>query len=480
MNFDFHVVLPILVVVAYGLLVLVLTPAFRGAARLLAGASLFGLGLSAWFTFKLRGVELTTANGLVLVDDFALYFDLLFLLAGAIAILASVQYLEREKAHHGEYYALVLFSVAGMMTMVSSENLLVIFLGLELLSIPLYVLSGFTRDKVRSVEAALKYFLLGAFSTGIILYGMAFVYGACGSLELRRLAAALNAGSASHSLFAIGIGLVLVGFAFKIAAVPFHAWVPDVYQGAPTPVVALMAAGTKAAAFGALLRVVHTGLPAAGGIDWRGALTILAILTMTLGNVIAIAQRNIKRMLAYSSIAHAGYLLVAVVSPVASGVQGVAFYLLSYTFMTMGAFIVASMVGRSGGEGEEGYSLSAYAGLGRRRPVMALVMTVFLLSLVGIPGTAGFIAKLYVFKAAVEGRLWVLAAIGLLNSVIAAYYYLTPVVAMWMQPEAEGPGPARAGVSVSAALAICGVATLAFGIYPAPLLEIARELYNYL
>jgi len=416
----------------------------------------------------------------VLVDDFALYFDLLFLLAGAIAILASVQYLEREESHHGEYYALVLFSVAGMMTMVSSENLLVIFLGLELLSIPLYILSGFTRTRIRSVEAALKYFLLGAFSTGIILYGIAFLYGGSGTLDLRRLAAALAAGTASHSVFAIGVGLVLVGFAFKIAAVPFHAWVPDVYQGAPTPVVALMAAGTKAAAFGALLRIVHTGLPAAGGIDWRNVLIVLAVLTMTAGNLIAIAQRNIKRMLAYSSIAHAGYLLVAVVSPIGSGVQSAAFYLLSYTFMTMGAFIVALIVGKSGGEGEEGYSLSAYAGLGKRRPALAIAMTIFLLSLIGIPGTAGFIGKLFIFKAAVEGRLYILAAVGLLNSVVAAYYYLGPIVAMWMQGEAEGPGPARAGISASAALAISSAATLVLGVYPAPVLDIARELYLYL
>jgi len=262
--------------------------------------------------------------------------------------------------------------------------------------------------------------------------------------------------------------------------VPFHAWVPDVYQGAPTPVVALMAAGTKAAAFGALLRVVHSGLPIAGGIDWRSVLTVLAVMTMTLGNVVAITQRNIKRMLAYSSIAHAGYLLIAVVSPIGSGVQSAAFYLVSYTFMTMGAFIVASIVGRAGGEGEEGYSLSSYAGLGRRRPMLAAAMTVFLLSLTGIPPTAGFIGKWYVFKAAVEGQLYLLAVVGVLNAAIAAYYYLSPVVAMWMQDEAEGPGPARADAATATALALSCAATLLLGLWPGPVLDIARELYAYL
>jgi NADH-quinone oxidoreductase subunit N len=480
MSFDYQVVLPVLIVAGYGLLVLALTPAFRGEARWLGGASLIGLLLAGFAAMRLRGYEGQTGQGLILVDDFALFFDLIFIAAGAIAILASLAWLERERAHHGEYYALILFSIAGMMTMVGSENLLVIFLGLELLSIPLYVLAGFTREKIRSVESSLKYFLLGAFSTGIILYGMAFIYGASGSLELPRIAAAIAGGAAPKAMFAIGIGLILVGFAFKIAAVPFHAWVPDVYQGAPTPVTALMAAGTKAAAFGALLRVVHSGLPMAGSIDWRHVLTILAILTMTAGNVIAIAQRNIKRMLAYSSIAHAGYLLVAVVSPIASGVQSAAFYLVSYTFMTMGAFIVASIVGRSGGEGEEGYSLAAYAGLGRRRPGLALAMTIFLLSLTGIPPTAGFIGKLFIFKAAMEGKLYVLAAIGVLNSAIAAYYYLGPVVAMWMQEEPEGPGPSLAGWSAGAAVALSGAVTLVLGIYPVPVLDMARELYLFL
>ena len=475
MSFDYNVAMPVLIVAAYGLLVLVFTPAFpRKDARLLAGASLVGLAFAGWNVVRLRGTTAETAEGLVLTDDFALFFDLLFLAAGALAILASSSYLEREDACHGEYYALVMFSIAGMMTMVGSENLLMIFLGLELLSIPLYILSGFLRNRARSVESALKYFLLGAFSTGFILYGIAFIYGATGSLDLHEIRDALAGGGVPRWTLAVGVGLTLVGFAFKIAAVPFHAWVPDVYHGAPTPVVALMAAGTKAAAFGALLRVVHTGLPLTSGIDWRAALGVLAVLTMTVGNVIAIAQTNIKRLLAYSSIAHAGYLLIAVVARAApgenptgpaieSGVQATAFYLVSYTFMTMGAFVIASLVGKSGGSGGEGYTLSAYAGLGRRRPFLALAMTVFMLSLTGIPPTAGFVGKLAIFKAAVEGHLWWLAIAGLLNSAIGAYYYLGVVVAMWMQKEADGPGPVPATAAVSMALAISTVATLALG-----------------
>ena len=480
MHFDVLVVLPVLVVAAYGLLVLVLTPWFRSSAGFLGGTALMGLAVAAASIWRLRGYEGTTAGGLVRMDGFALFFDGIFVAAGAIAVLSSIRWLDREDAHHGEYYALVLLSLAGMMTMVGSENLLIIFLGLELLSIPLYVLAGFTRQRARSVEASLKYFLLGAFATGFILYGMAFTYGASGSLELRRIASALAAGGASRGAFGLGVGLILVGFAFKIAAVPFHAWVPDVYQGAPTPISGLMAAGTKAAAFGALLRIVHTMLPSSGSIDWRQALVVLALLTMTVANVTAIAQRNVKRLLAYSSIAHAGYLLVAVVSPIAAGVESAAFYLVSYTFMTMGAFIVASIVGQSGGEGEEGYALAAYDGLGRRRPGLALAMTLFMFSLTGIPPTAGFVGKLYIFKAAVEGGHYLLAGAGLVNSAIAAYYYLGIVVAMWMKPEADGPAPAPTGYQAGTALALSCAATLVLGVFPGPLLEVASTISSSL
>jgi NADH-quinone oxidoreductase subunit N len=477
MSFDYLIVLPVLVVVGYALLVLLLTPAFRGSPGALGATSILGLVVAGISLYSLRSYGGTTAGGMVLLDDFTLFFDAIFIVAGLITILASFAYLDRESAHHGEYYALVLLSVAGMMTMVASENLLVIFLGLELLSIPLYVLSGFIRERTRSVEAALKYFLMGAFATGFILYGIAFLYGASGSLDLRRIATALALHAVPQGTFALGVGLILVGFAFKIAAVPFHAWAPDVYQGAPTPITAFMAAGTKAAAFGALLRIVHTALPLHSTIDWRPVVAVLAVLTMSVANVVAIAQLNIKRLLAYSSIAHAGYLLVAVVSPIASGVQSIAFYLVSYTFMTMGAFVVATIVGKNGGDGEEGYSIASYRGLGRSRPLLATAMTIFLLSLTGIPPTAGFVGKLYIFKAAMEGHHYLLAVIGLLNSAVAAYYYLGVVVAMWMQPEAEGAGPARTGFGVRTALVVSTVATLALGIYPVPLLDLARDLY---
>jgi len=484
--FSYSAVLPIIVVASYGLLVLVLSPALRDNRRTLAGIACLGFAVAGWSCVRQWGLRGETAYGMVRVDEFSTFFDLLFVLVGFLTVLASFRYLERQGANHGEQYALILFSVAGMMTMAGSENLLVIFIGLELLSIPLYVLAGLTRNRARSIESSLKYFLLGAFSTGFILYGLAFLYGGTGTLRLPQM---LN-GTISRPAVLIGTGLLLVGFAFKIAAVPFHFWVPDVYQGAPTSVTGFMAAGTKAAAFAALVRVFGTGLtaPPLVGI-WKGAITDLSLLTMTVANLVALAQTNVKRLLAYSSIAHAGYLLIAIAT-LGSGlqhgngssqdaVQALSFYLVSYALMTVGAFAVAALIGPEEREGEEGYSLASWSGLARRRPALAAIMTVFLLSLAGLPPTAGFVAKFYLFRGALRAGLWTLTLAGVLNSVLSAYYYLKVIVAMYMlEPQPRSATPAPAGLFVSAALAISVGGTLYLGLFPGRLLDIASSLFG--
>ena len=494
--FNSQVVLPVLIVAAYGLVVLVMSPFLRERPSALAWFSALGLVMAGWASARQWGMRASTAYGLVRVDEYSVFFNIVFLVVGLLAVLVSIRYLQRQGSHYGEYYALMLLSVAGMMTMAASDNLLVIFVGLELLSIPLYVLAGLTRTRARSVESSLKYFLLGAFSTGFIVYGLAFIYGATGTLDLRRVAdlAPGRAGAPPDATLLLGVGLLLVGFSFKIAAVPFHFWAPDVYQGAPTTVAGFMAAGTKAAAFAALVRILGTGL-AGSAETWTGLVVVLSILTMTVANLAALVQTNIKRLLAYSSIAHAGYLLIPVAtlgtafagargagrSTVAGdAVQALGFYLLSYAFMTVGAFAVAALVGRDGPEGEEGYSLGAYAGLARRRPFLAAAMAVFLLSLAGLPPTAGFIAKFYVFKAALRGGAVFLAVVGLLNSVVAAGYYLRVIVAMYMKEPAAEPAeqPAAPGLASGAALAIAVAGTLYLGVLPGRLLDAARSLYG--
>jgi NADH-quinone oxidoreductase subunit N len=487
---SYQLILPVVIICAYALLVLILSPSLRGATGTLAAVAALGILVAGWASLDQWGVRSSTAYGMVRVDEFSVFFSLVFLLVGLLAVLASARYLPQQGASHGEYYALLLLAVAGMMTMVGSENLLVIFIGLELLSIPLYVLAGLTRRRVRSVESSLKYFLLGAFSTGFILYGLAFIYGATGTLQLP----GITLSGAPAPALLLGAGLVIIGFSFKIAAVPFHFWAPDVYQGAPTTVTGFMAAGTKAAAFAALLRVFGSGFdgPQIAGA-WRGLTIVLSMLTMTLGNLVALAQTNVKRLLAYSSIAHAGYLLIAVATmgegladPGKAGtglpddaVQALGFYLVSYALMTMGAFAVAALVAWDGPEGQEGYSIDSYAGLARRSPVLAAVMTVFMLSLAGLPPTAGFVAKLYLFKGAIKAELIGLAIVGILNAVLAATYYLKIVVAMYMkEPEMEPASTARAGLPAGAALVIAVAGTFYLGIFPGKLLDLAHRLYG--
>ncbi len=409
----------------------------------------------------------------VVLDRFSLFFYLVLGLVSMLTILLSMGYLDAAAADQGEYYSLVLFSTLGMMLMAAGGDLIVIFLGLETFSLALYTLAGFWKADLRSNESALKYLLLGAFASAFFLYGIALIYGATGTTMLRQIAAFLADGHPPAPLFMIGGGLLLVGFGFKIASVPFHMWAPDVYEGAPTSVTAFMIAGTKAAAFAAFLRVFLLALPALH-VQWSVAIWVLAVLTMTVGNLVALVQSNIKRMLAYSSIAHAGYLLVALVAGGSSGVASILFYLVAYALMNLGAFaVIIALQGRE----QERLLLTDYAGLGWQRPVLAACMAVFMFSLAGIPPTAGFMGKLYIFSAALEGHYLGLAVIGVLNSVVSVYFYLRVIVIMYMS-EAASPRPlVPTSVSVAAVLAVVMsvLGTLHLGLFPAGLLDLARQ-----
>ncbi|MFQ6112428.1 MAG: NADH-quinone oxidoreductase subunit N, partial [Nitrospinota bacterium] len=381
-------------------------------------------------------------------------------------------YGEREGLTYGEYYCLILFATMGMILMAGGNNLLTIFLGVEVISISLYVLAGFLKTRARSNEAAVKYFLLGAFATGFLLYGIALIYGATGTTDLTRISAfALKGAAQGNILLLAGMALLIVGLGFKLAAVPFHMWTPDVYEGAPTSVTAFMSAGPKAAVFAAFFRIFAAALPQLKP-DWTALLWVIAVLTMTLGNVVALAQFNIKRMLAYSSIAHAGYLLIAVVVGDRLASSGLLFYLLAYTLMNLGAFgVVAALETREGGA----LDLRDYRGLGYKYPGLAFAMGVFMFSLSGIPPTAGFVGKFYIFSAAVNsGFIW-LAVIGVLNSVVSVYFYLRVVVYMYMlEPTRELAAPPLSIYTVIA-LILTVLGTLGLGVFPSLFMELAQR-----
>jgi len=462
--------LPALIVLsAAGLVLLADLLPRRGGREHLAALGLVGVVGALLATLWRWGDQDGRAfHGMVVLDGFARFVTVVICYAAALILLISVDYLHRRGVGSGEYYALVLFATAGMILLASAGDLLVVFLSLELMSLSLYVLAGLFKKERASAEASMKYFLLGAFASSFMLYGVALVYGATGSTSLAGIAAA--AGQGRGPLLAIGVGLLFVGFAFKTSMVPFHMWAPDVYEGAPTSVTALIATGSKAAAFAALIRVL---LVAARDFqaDFAVLLWAVAVLTMTLGNVVAIAQSNLKRMLAYSSIAHVGYMLVGLVAGGARGAGAVIFYLLAYTFTTIGAFGVITLCTRAG---EEAVEVGDYAGLARRHPVLAAALGLFLLSLVGIPPLAGFVGKFYLFATALrEGYVW-LAVIGVLNSAVAAYYYLRVLVYMYMR-EPDGAAaawaPSFAG-GLALAIALAGVVLL--GVLPAPFADLAQ------
>ena len=431
---DLASIFPIIVLTVWALVLLVvdlfIPKERKDWTALLAVA---GLALTIGMTLSKVGQEFYGFGGMVVIDGFATFVNTLLLLSGMMGVALAYGYLKRMGIERGEYYSLILFSVVGMMLMAQASDLIVVFIALELLSIPLYVLAAFASKQVRSEEAGIKYFLLGAFSGSFVVYGIALVFGATGSTALTGIATAALVGDANVSLMLAGAGLILVGFAFKVAAVPFHMWTPDVYEGAPTSVTAFMAAGAKIAGFAALMRVFSTAFPTIAA-DITPVLAVLAALTMIVGNVVAISQSSIKRMLAYSSIAHAGYIMMAFVAYGNENVSATAvaagiFYLVAYAITNFGSWGIVIALETAEGKGLE---LKDYAGLGKSNPLMAASMTVFMLSLIGLPPTLGLVGKLYLFRAVVSIDMYWLAVIGVLTSLISAYYYLRVVVIMYM------------------------------------------------
>ncbi|MCC6146804.1 MAG: NADH-quinone oxidoreductase subunit N [Anaerolineaceae bacterium] len=438
-------------------------------------AVLAALGLALAMGLSLtRGQQPQQAfGGMVIVDGFAIFLDMIFLVSGLLSIALAHDYLKRMNLARGEYYALLLYAISGMILMTYAYDLIIVFLALELLSIPLYILSGFIRLNSRSEEAALKYFLLGAFSSGLVLYGVALIFGATARTDLPGILAAVQQASANPAMLLVGGALLLVGFSFKSAIVPFHEWVPDVYQGAPSSVTAFMSVGAKAAGFAALMRVFVTAFPTLSA-DFTPVLWGLSALTMIVGNVIALAQTNLKRLLAYSSIAQAGYLMMAFV-PYAQGmvlsdtIAAMLFFLVGYMFTTLGAWAVVIAVEKAEGKGLE---MTDYAGLGRRHPWLAAAMTLFMLSFIGVPPTLGFWGKFYLFRTAVEGGFTTLALLGLLASIFSAFYYFRVVVMMFMQ---TGKAEARRDPWLALTLGITSLGVIGFGLLPGSLLNLALQ-----
>ena len=447
-------------------IIILLVDAFspKGRKGIFPILALVALAVAAWQTYCLWGKVGVDFSRMVYLDNFAFYFYLIIILGTALTILLSPNYLEEFGKNLGEYYALVLFAAVGMLLMAASAHFIMIFLGLEIMSIAVYVLAGLFREDPRSNEAALKYLVLGAFASGFLLFGMVMLYGAGGgTLYLSELASKLSSyAELTRPLTLLGLALIIVGFGFKVASVPVHMWTPDVYEGAPTNVTAFMAVGVKAAAFAAFARVMFMVFPDFT-VQWNMVLWVLAVATMTLGNVVAIAQTNIKRMLAYSSIAHAGYLMVALVAHNQLGAVSLLYYLLAYTIMNIGAFAVVILVGRK----KDSYlNIYDYSGLGFQHPALAATMAIFMLALAGIPPTAGFVGKFYIFSAAVKaGYIW-LAIIGVMNSLVSVYYYLRITVLMYMRPAEAELGPIPFTYGLTFAVALTAVATLAIGIFP--------------
>ena len=470
---DFMTMLPVwaLTLAGCALMLLNMTPR-RPSSNTSAVVSLVALAVAGWGAWTQRGSVQSFFRDMYVVDPFSTFFTLLFVGIGMVSVLLSWDYLKRTALNQGEFYALLCLSTLGMIFMAAANDLMMIFLGLELMSLALYVLAGFRKNRFDSNEAALKYFLLGAFATGFLLYGMALVYGTTGTTNLTAIGNYLLGSPVLRTpLLAIGALLLLIGFAFKVSLVPFHMWTPDAYEGAPTTATAFMSAGAKAAGFAGLLRVSMAALPQITP-DWTQILTWLAILTMTVGNVTAILQSNLKRMLAYSSIAHAGYVLLGVLASGAAGSSAVLYYLAVYSVMNLGAFGIVSLLGRGT---DERVRVQELAGIGYTRPWLALAFGVFMLGLAGIPPTAGFLGKFYLFRAALSEGHVMLVVVAVLNSVIAVYYYLRPIVVMYMtQPEAEGLEVSPA-LPATIALAALVVATFWLGILPAPLASATME-----
>lgn len=471
--------LPEVVLSVWAMLVLLVDVFQKGdrsepSRPVVAWLTLFGIALAAVANGWLLTVDEVGTAGMITVDSFRVFTNFIFLLAGALFVLIAPRYLEQERIHYGEIYAIMLLAIVGMTIFAGSRDLMVIFVALELMSIAIYVLTGVNRRDRRSAEAALKYFLLGAFSSAFFLFGIALTYGAAGSTNLAVIAQTVGVdGLGASGMLLVGMVMLAVGFAFKVAAVPFHMWTPDAYDGAPTPVTAFMAAGVKAAAFAAFFRVFLTGFP--GLYDtWSQMVVALAVVTMVGANLVALVQGNVKRMLAYSSIAHAGYLLVAIAAANVLGASSFLFYLIAYTVMTLGIFGVVLVVA---GKGERNLDIDAYSGLGWERPFLGVAMTVLLLSLAGFPFTAGFIGKFYILRAAIEQGLIKLAVVLVLASLVSYYYYLRVAWYMWFRetPSEDAHTGIAVPVGVKVALGVAVVVTIWLGIFPGAVLDMAER-----
>jgi NADH-quinone oxidoreductase subunit N len=473
---NFLVIAPEIVVLITALLVmmadLLLGKEQKGR---LAWVSLVGVLAAAGLSYYIWDGSDPALQDMLVADGYALFLNLVILTAAALAILFSVEYTGRAGLAQGEYYSLLLLCTMGMMLMAAATNLVTIFLALEILSLALYVLVGLNRAELRSAEAALKYFLLGAFASGFLLYGIALIYGQAGTTSLagvRDYVASL--GGEFPALLMVGMGLMIVGFGFKVALVPFQMWTPDAYEGAPTSVTAFMSVGAKAAGFAALGRVLLYALGDLNG-DWVWVLAVLSALTMTVGNLAALRQSNLKRMLAYSSIAHAGYILVGLAAGNELGTSAVLFYLFAYAFMNIGAFAILIAAGRLDSSTQGGETLDDMAALATRKPGLAAAMTLFMLSLAGVPPLVGFMAKFYVFGAAVGAGLIWLAVFGVINSVLSAYYYLRVVVYMYMRDGHVAEGDSTpVCLALQVGLGLAAVTIVVLGLWPAPILELAH------
>ena len=472
------VMLPEIILSAWAMFILMLDVFQKGSRSepsgpLMPWLTLAGVIVAAGANAWIAGLHETGATGMIAVDAFRVFANFVFLLGAGLFVLISTRYIDEERLRLGELYVLILFATVGMMVFAGASDLMVMFIGLELMSLPIYVLTGMNRRDPRSAEGALKYFLLGAFSSAFFLFGIALAYGGAGSTNLQQISLAIGVdGIGASPLLVVSTALLAVGFGFKVAAVPFHMWTPDAYEGAPAPVTAFMAAGVKAAAFAGFIRVFFTAFP--GLYDsWDAIAVWLAVITMASANLIALVQGNVKRMLAYSSIAHAGYLLVALAAASVLGAASFLFYAVTYTLMTMGAFAVIMTVAQ---RGEERLDLDAYSGLGWSRPLLGVVMTIFLLSLAGFPFTGGFIGKVFILRAAVERGLVLLAVVLVMASLISYFYYLRVAWYMWFrEPDGRTADPAALTPALTVALVAAAVGVVFLGVFPGALLALAER-----
>lgn len=461
---------PILTLTALALLVLFLEALLKRSEDIVVAVTLVGIGACIAFSVATFGRNGTAFSGMVKLGGLANFFNIVFLIATGLAVLISRSYVRRANINFGEYYCMLLFAAIGMMLIAASNDLMIIFLGIELMSLSLYVLVGFMRKRLKSNESALKYFIIGAFATGFLLYGIALLYGSAGSTRFEVIAEKFPQ-LTTDFFFWVGAGMLLIGFSFKVAAVPFHMWVPDVYEGAPTTVAAFMSTAGKAAAFSAFV-LIFFHVFEAGNAKLSSVLAILSAATMIVGNVIAISQQNLKRMLAYSSIAHAGYILAGVAAGNELALSGILYYLTAYTFMNIGSFGVLSLLEE---QEDQNLTFEEYAGLGFRKPFVAALMAIFMVSLSGIPPFAGFFGKYYVFAAAVKADLTWLAIVGVLTSAISVYYYLRLVVYMYFRESESAVLPEVSKLSLTG-LTFCAIAVFVLGILPSIVVDVTRTL----